>query len=150
MPTRDLYRLVYYSRTDFAGPEAELAVTIRQILESSRRNNLTAGVSGALMFNAGCFAQVLEGPGDAVERTFERIGRDMRHTDVMVLQFAPVSERGFPSWSMAFIGRSTRDGEIYGGLAGESGFNPARLSGEHLFEVLRSRLLEEEGSLALA
>jgi hypothetical protein len=61
---------------------------------------------GTLLFNRGCFAQVLEGPREAVERTFERIQRDPRHADVMPLEFAPVARRGFPSWSMAFVARS--------------------------------------------
>ena len=67
-------------------------------------------MTGALVVDGGCFAQALEGPREAVERTFERIQRDARHSDVVVLQLAAVGRRGFPAWSMAFVGRWPRAG----------------------------------------
>jgi len=57
-----------------------------------------------LLFSAGTFAQALEGPLAAIERTFERIQCDPRHDDVTVLQIAPIERRAFPDWSMAFAG----------------------------------------------
>ena len=146
---RSLCRLVYYSRNALPRPEATQAAEVRRILASSRRNNPRAGVTGALMFNGGCFAQVLEGPREAVKRTFGRIQRDTRHADVAVLQLAPVGRRGFPAWSMAFVGRSPTGGTLHGGIAGESGFvEPALLTGERLFDTLRELVLEEEGRSA--
>jgi hypothetical protein len=63
-----------------------------------------------------------------------------------VLQLAPVGRRGFPAWSMAFVGRSPTGGTLHGGIAGESGFvEPALLTGERLFDTLRELVLEEEG-----
>jgi Sensors of blue-light using FAD len=143
-----LHRLVYYSRNALGLPEAALADEIRQILAASRRNNAAAGVTGALMFNRGCFAQVLGGPRPAVERTFERIQRDPRHADVMPLEFAPVARRGFPSWSMAFVGRSAPGEALHGGIAGESGFDPSLLTAERLFATLRELVLAEEAEAA--
>ena len=93
-------------------------------------------------------AQVLEGPREAVERTFERIQRDRRHADVNALEFAPVGRRGFPSWSMAFVGRSAPGEALYGGIAGESGFDPALLAAERLFATLRELVLAEEAEAA--
>ncbi|MCX4198446.1 BLUF domain-containing protein [Methylobacterium organophilum] len=72
----DLYRLVYASKNLLQGPEPEAMAAVRQILDASRRNNAALDVTGALMFNAGAFAQVLEGPRQGVEATFERIQRD--------------------------------------------------------------------------
>lgn len=138
-----LHRLVYYSRNAIGGDGAELDGEIRQILASSRRNNPADGVTGALMFNRGCFAQVLEGGRRDVERVFERIQRDLRHGDVVALQFGPVPERGFPAWSMAFVGGSEEDGARYGGIAGESGFDPEALGGDRLFGILRDLVVEE-------
>lgn len=96
---RPVHRLVYCSRAALSGPrpvEAEL----ERILAVSRRNNARDGLTGALLFTEGSFAQVLEGPLDAIERAFERIGRDPRHGAVTVLQFAKQAERCFPAWSM--------------------------------------------------
>jgi hypothetical protein len=141
--SESIHRLVYYSHNRAAiAPEA----AIKQILEAARRNNPRVGVTGALMFNAGCFAQVLEGPKAAVEHTFERIQQDDRHGDVSVLAFCQVSERAFDGWSMAFVGGSIHDSQRYSGVAGESGYDPSRMTGDALFETLHRLVLEEEGA----
>ena len=101
----DLYRLVYASKNLLAGSESDLASSVLQILKASQRNNAPADVSGALLFNKGAFAQVLEGPRRQVEDTFERIQRDPRHGDVTVLQCGSVESRGLANRSMAFVGQ---------------------------------------------
>ena len=134
------YRLVYFSENRLA--EGEVAGQLDAILEKSRQNNVLVGVTGALMFNAGYFVQVLEGPQGAVEATFERIQQDARHGDVQLVEFAPVPERAFENWSMAYAGRPEDASGDVTALADRSGFDPSRLDGNALFEKLRSRLLE--------
>ena len=143
-----LTRLVYYSRNLIPGSEPEVAAEIQQILAASRRNNARVDVTGALMFNRGCFAQILEGPRAALEETFERIQRDRRHAAVVVLEYAPVETRAFPSWSMAFVGENARDREAFGGLGAESGFDPAHITAEMIFGTLQRVVREEEGAAA--
>lgn len=142
--TEMLHRLVYYSRNRMAGEPEQLAQAITAILAASRINNARVGVTGALMFNAGCFAQVLEGPQAAVENVFERIQQDERHGDVSLLAFQPVEARAFEAWSMGFVGSSVADAALYGSVAQDSGFDPARMTGEMLFETLHRLALEEE------
>lgn len=142
----DLYRLVYASRNLLQGSDDEVTASVRQILEASQRNNRVIGVTGALMFNGGAFAQVLEGPRSGVEETFERIQRDERHGEVTVLQCGPVEARGFPDWSMAFVGQSARGQALWCGLAAESGFDLTRLDGDGVFAMLHGLVLEEEGA----
>nr|WP_183435999.1 BLUF domain-containing protein [Methylobacterium sp. R2-1] len=144
---QDLRRLVYYSRNRVGGPAA-MNETIRGILAASRTNNARVGVTGALMFNAGCFAQVLEGPGEAVETTFERIQQDERHGEVSLLAFEAVETRLFTEWSMAFVGASQADAALYGDMAGESGFDLSRMTGNNLCAVLHGLALEEEAAAA--
>lgn len=141
----DLYRLVYASKNLLQGPEAEVMAAVRQILDASQRNNRTVGVTGALMFNAGAFAQVLEGPRQGVEATFERIQRDLRHSDVTVLQCGPAESRGFTNWSMAFVGQSSQGQARFNSLASESGFDLSRLDGDSVFAMLHGLVMEEEG-----
>jgi hypothetical protein len=145
MTDTDLYRLVYYSRNRLAGDPAP---EIDSILDASQRNNAPADVTGALIFNSGMFAQVLEGARRAIEATFERIQRDPRHGDVQVLAFEPVASRAFPSWSMGFVGRSRRDQDVFGNIAVESGFEERRLEGERIFGIMREIALDEERSAA--
>lgn len=141
----DLYRLVYASKNFMHGTDAEVAQVVAQILETSQRNNARVDVTGALMFNAGAFAQVLEGPRRAIEGTFERIQRDTRHGDVTVLQCGPAESRGFTNWSMGFVGQSATGRALWDGIAAESGFDLSRLDGDAVFAMLHELVLEEEG-----
>lgn len=146
--TEALHRLVYYSRNCIAASPEAMEGQIAQILAASQVNNARVGVTGALMFNQGCFAQVLEGPQSAIEATFERIQQDARHGDVSLLAFGPAEARGFPVWSMAYIGASDTDKARFQDIAGESGFDLSRLTGERIFEVLHAMVLEEEQAAA--
>ena len=146
MTSSDLFRLVYYSRTRLAETgEARLA-SLTAILAASQENNARNGVTGALMFNAGCFGQVLEGPLDKVEETFERIQQDARHGEVSLLALEPVESRSFPQWSMGFVGAVLEDATRFEGFAARSGFDPSRLTGDRLHEILRDLALEQEAA----
>jgi hypothetical protein len=144
--TRGLSRLVYYSRNRVTESPEALRGAIASILAASRTNNARVGVTGALMFNSGCFAQVLEGPGCAVEAVFERIQQDERHSDVSLLAFEATEWRTFDSWSMGFVGASIDDAARYGSIVRNSGYDPSRMTGEVLFETLHRLALEEESA----
>ena len=141
-----LTSLVYYSRNRILGSPELVFQEVRAILEVSRINNVRVGVTGALLFNSGCFAQVLEGPQDAVEETFERIQRDDRHGDVSLMSCGPITARCFANWSMSFVGASQFDASRFGGIAGESGFDPAHLTGDRVHAMLYNLTLEEEAA----
>jgi hypothetical protein len=142
--TQQIHRLVYYSRNRTAASPDTMSTAIQTILAASRRNNTSVDVTGALMFNAGCFAQVLEGPRSAVEHTFERIQQDARHGDVSVLSFGPVAGRAFDGWSMGFVGESATHAAQYGSVAAESGYDPSRMTSDAIFETLQRLMREEE------
>jgi hypothetical protein len=99
--SNELFRLVYCSRNTIIGQQRDPAVEVGSILAASRSNNARDGVTGALLYSDGCFAQALEGELDAVQRTFERIQCDPRHGDVIVLQAGRAIGRLFGAWSMA-------------------------------------------------
>jgi hypothetical protein len=148
--TEKLHRLVYYSRNRVTENSDVLAREISSILKVSRVNNERLNVTGALMFNSGCFAQVLEGPRLAIENTFERIQQDSRHGDVSLLAFEPAPDRAFRNWSMGFIGASVKDAARYGLMVQETGYDPAQMTGDALLETLHRLALEEEGEAAAA
>jgi len=129
-----LYRLVYYSSN------------VDEILAKSRVNNLRDEITGALLFNAGCFAQVLEGPLERVEAAFERIQQDERHGEVSLLAVDPISHRYFPNWAMGFIGTSETNAKRFADVGSSSGFDPSRLSGEQIHTLLRDLAIEEEAA----
>lgn len=105
LPTAEpdtLCRLIYVSRNLI--PPARLGVELDAILESARRNNAKSGVTGALIHNRSCFAQLLEGSEDAVQSAFERIEADPRHAAACVIDIATVPKRSFPGWAMVGAG----------------------------------------------
>ena len=60
--SENIHRLLYCSRNTMTGSLEDQQREITQILEKSRTNNSANGITGALLFNSGFFAQVLEGP----------------------------------------------------------------------------------------
>ncbi len=140
----DLLRVVYFSRQVGDESPEMMRWEIDAILDASQRNNGRAGVSGVLIFNEGVFGQVLEGPIDAVERTFDRIQMDERHDDITVLDLARIGERSFAAWSMGFVGIDRVCAELFGGIAPATDFDVARLSGDQVFETLRALTLRNE------
>lgn len=140
----ELHRMVYLSRNDISGDEQAFRSEITQILRAARKNNVKEDVTGALMFNAKVFAQVLEGPYDKVQGIFNRIESDERHSEVVILDFSPIEERGFPEWSMAYVGVESDLADSYFMIAEETNFNPKCLSGDQIFEVLLANLDESD------
>ncbi|MFT3939588.1 BLUF domain-containing protein [Rhodopseudomonas sp.] len=100
------------------------------------------------MFNRGLFAQVLEGPCPSVESLFEKILRDERHGDIQVLGFGAARERMFSNWSMAFLGRSREDQDLFGHFGRQTGFKAERIEGDRLLEIVRHLAFEEEARAA--
>ncbi len=98
---KELFSLVYFSRNTIERVGGHVPTEIAKILTVARERNSECEVTGALPFSGNWFAQVLEGPHDAVQATFERIRLDPRHTDIMVLHCIPIAERSFGNWSMA-------------------------------------------------
>ena len=141
-----LYQLVYYSSNRVSGDEAAFEAEVSAILEVSQRNNQAAGITGALLFNAGVFAQVLEGPLSAIEATFERIQQDERHSDVSLLALDPIAQRSFPNWAMGFVGQSSAEEKRFAQVGIASGFDPARLGGQKVHAILRDLTLAEESA----
>ena len=141
----DLYRVLYCSRNEIAGPVDAVRAEIGGILAKSRANNARDGITGGLLYGVDCFAQVLEGPYEAVQDAVERIQCDDRHTDVAVLQSGPVAARDFPDWSMAFAGAGTDEAT---GAALTEAFAGRSVVGEHLLALLKRVVVREDAWLS--
>ena len=96
-----LRRVVYVSHS--LPDDLDMSATLASILDAARRNNARVGVTGALLYSGRRFAQVLEGPPDAVEAIFETIQCDARHDNIAVLKVTSPPHRAFANWSMAFV-----------------------------------------------
>jgi len=75
---------------------------ILEILRAARQNNKERNITGMLLYRAGNFLQVLEGPSAAVDELIRKIKRDPRHHGVILMSRRNIQERQFGEWSMAF------------------------------------------------
>ena len=143
----NLYSLIYCSRNLIRGNDAETTAEIQSILAKSRENNGRAGITGALLYNAGNFAQILEGPLEAIGRTFEVIQRDPRHSEVTVIHSGPVETRHFPEWSMAFSGNSAWERMPQATAAFDAVFANTVGAGEQMLSLLKDLVVREDDML---
>lgn len=98
-----IWRLLYSSQQVLGGDDIDARDAARTIANASRHRNAAAGLTGCLLFVDNAFIQVLEGPCESVEETFERICRDFRHVDVRLVDFIAVPDRMFADWEMALL-----------------------------------------------
>lgn len=96
--------VVYVSRARLSGRIG--AREVDRIIETSRRNNPAAGITGGLIFTELHFAQVLEGPTEALDALVSRIQADPRHDRFTIVERQPIDFRRFGTWSMAYRGPS--------------------------------------------
>lgn len=71
-----------------------------ELLSVARKNNEALGVTGMLLYEKGSFFQILEGPREAVEPLYAKIGADKRHSRIAKLILEPIEARNFANWSM--------------------------------------------------
>jgi hypothetical protein len=98
-----LHKLLYVSR---ATPARHPSQEIDAILSVARSRNAALGVTGMLIFTQDNFAQLLEGPGHALDRLMKSIERDPRHTAVRTLLTQEIASRTFEGWNMGYEGSS--------------------------------------------
>ncbi|WP_413585205.1 BLUF domain-containing protein [Bdellovibrio sp. HCB274] len=99
-----VFHLVYVSRAS----DSLSYTDIRNILNSSRRNNARDNISGVLILREGYFLQVLEGDNEQSIRNLVNVIRnDDRNKELKVLIETNSDRRLFGDWSMAFL-----DGDI--------------------------------------
>ena len=130
-----LVRLMYASRALPSVNQEELLAIVRK----SKANNPAAGVTGVLCFSEGIFLQALEGGRSAVNKLYNRIASDPRHTDVELLCYEEVGERRFAGWSMGQVNMSRLNPGLLLKYSEKAALDPFAVSGKvsmALFEEL--------------
>lgn len=119
-----LIQLTYASRTAHVlGPG-----DVKDILQSSHRNNARLGVTGALCLSNGIFLQMLEGDRKVVNELYHRLLRDVRHKDPALLDFCEIPYRRFGSWSMGLVSSVAENRELFLKYSNTSSFDPYAMS----------------------
>jgi len=93
-----LKHIVYVSFSSKALNNAELKALLKVIRQKNKAN----GISGLLLYNNSTFIQVIEGLEDTLHQVFEKIKKDTRHTNVVILLEEAIQSRTFPGWYMGF------------------------------------------------
>ena len=94
-----MIRLLYIS--DAADGINEDAVN--GVLKSAGKNNPPLGITGLLVYGGGVFAQILEGPEQAVLQKYVNIAADGRHHNCRIVYITTTRERIFKDISMAAL-----------------------------------------------
>ena len=75
---------------------------IDQLLERSKQNNATKGITGAMIYANGYFMQLIEGPQIAVDKLYSAIEADPRHEGLSLLHSQEIKDRHFSDWAMEY------------------------------------------------
>ena len=75
---------------------------IDELLERSKHNNATRGITGAMIYANGYFMQLIEGPQIAVDKLYSAIEADPRHEVLSLLHSQEIKDRHFSDWAMEY------------------------------------------------
>lgn len=137
--SQTLFRLIYRSRSKI--PKEKMDEALGEILRVARVNNASRGITGALVWYDNWFAQVLEGDEVEIQKLFDVIKTDLRHSSIEVYQQTRISGRTFARWAMANVGEhGSPDVPVVATTTGTTEGAPWRLSEEqeHLVLILRN------------
>lgn len=127
-----LVRLLYASRT----AEAVTHEVIESILAQSRKHNPELGITGILCHGGDVYMQVLEGGRDAVNGLYNKIVRDKRHRDVVLLHYEEVAERRFAGWTMGQVNLAKVNASTLLKYSDQPGLDPFSMPGRVAMALL--------------
>ncbi|WP_216225680.1 BLUF domain-containing protein [Polynucleobacter sp. MG-27-Goln-C1] len=74
------------------------------LFDVARKWNLEHELTGALFFENGHFAQIIEGKRKDVLFIWEKIQKDSRHQVLHQIELDEIDQRLFPNWALRFYG----------------------------------------------
>jgi|TARA_B110000503_G_scaffold104273_1_gene155575 hypothetical protein len=142
-----LVRLLYVSRAvdqnsgKPANPEVPLAEESESIMSSSRSYNMSNGITGILCYGGGIYLQAIEGGRTEVNKLYNHIIRDTRHTDVVLLHYQEIRERRFSGWTMGQVNLSKLNTSIVLKYSERPELDPYSVSGDVSMALLEELML---------
>lgn len=101
-------RIIYVSKS-----HQKMPLDLKDILASSRKNNVANQVSGAMTHLDGVYMQYLEGEEQVLDKLYATIVADPRHAAPRLLARDAIRDRVFPAWSMGLITWNDQTAAIY-------------------------------------
>lgn len=93
-----MHHIIYLSQATRPLSDEELV----QLLAQARHDNAQQGITGALVYGAGQFMQIIEGEEAQLAMLYAKLLQDGRHGQVFKFADKPIAQRSFAEWSMAF------------------------------------------------
>ena len=116
--------------------EMTVSTDFMDILEVSREKNEKNGITGVLLFCNNNVVQCLEGGREAVNETYARIARDIRHQNPLLTDYRDISMRSFSNWTMGYLPESYVTRSILLKYSKSQDFEPRLLRGESCLKML--------------
>ncbi len=91
-----LSQLVYVSNRKSMCTQEE----IDKIVASCKKNNPGRGITGVLLYSDVKFIQLVEGESNVITELYDKIKKDPRHSNTIMVSYGPIKEKSFPSWHM--------------------------------------------------
>ena len=103
MSSNDPNQLVELSYVSKATHDMGLSSLVH-LFDVSHKWNQGHELTGALFYESGHFAQILEGRREDVLFIWEKIQKDNRHKILHQIEFEEIDQRLFPNWALRFYG----------------------------------------------
>jgi hypothetical protein len=118
-----LVRLIYSSQLTPDTAPQELA----KIHHTALSNNPRVGITGTLVFGDDQFIQYIEGGRAEVNHLFNLIQSDKRHQDILLIDFAEITEREFEAWHMKLVLLTEANAKLLR-FTGKGTFEPSKMN----------------------
>lgn len=129
-----LLRMTYISRYNSDNANIEVA----RILEQSRRNNESNGITGVLVMNENYFLQVIEGSRAVINTLLQKLIKDERHTSLRIVECHEVQQRHWSKWSMQYLTLSEQHKEDVLKFSPEAKFNPYLMTASQIKSFIKA------------
>lgn len=91
-----LSQLVYVSNRKSTCTQEE----IDKIVDSCKKNNPQLNITGVLLYSDTKFIQLVEGEAKVITELYDKIKKDPRHSNPIMISYNAIKEKAFPSWHM--------------------------------------------------
>ncbi|RYY80299.1 MAG: BLUF domain-containing protein [Moraxellaceae bacterium] len=96
-----------YIRLTYASTTTSKPAMIRQhlvaILNEAQLHNSNNDVFGVLFYGNNYFFQCIEGNKAKVDMLYEKLLKDKRHKDMVLLSYTPINKMRFIGWNMKYV-----------------------------------------------
>lgn len=104
--------LLYTSRIPSSESNTAVPTSLPRILNHARKNNPTHDITGLLIFRGGRYFQVIEGSDLMVDALFEKIKRDPRHENILLMTEFSTSKRCFEGSGLKLSNGKAQDVQL--------------------------------------